>query len=651
MQTTSGGTGGVNPQGQIQGTASGAAIDGVVSSQNPDLSGQLVCQGGQTPALGSAYRTSEDGAEIQMMYISFAEQATQSDARGLVPGRCGFIGQPVTESGASIVYFKAPAADRENMRQSLTRSSNYWRFVVQKNESGYYDASEHAQWTPPKNVAQALTFTRIRVNPTPRAVEFRFEGPADSNPRLMVVNGPLTVNPNGSRSSVGAPLHLKAVRVSDANASGVAEFLSSSEQHRDTQAADEWTKLVPSAQYHYFLGNAGSTSQQEGTFATPAEAGTLAAAAPNTGEAVRTNLFQLDDTTTLIADGKPTTAGDFKRQVAALDSKSQSSSVTARPKISRSTAPESSGGPQLEQARLPGNVGSKLKEDCETREPRLHVVRGRISSGQQFTVEGACLGAPTGVLEMIGQFPGGTLTPTIVSWDPWSIVASMPNLQGIADHVVALSVVRSTDRKRSDAKRFDYVAARAIVEIPAANFTPTANYVRKHHDWHRGSARQAKQPRPGPIVFQVNKHPACTLDRMEAVGRVGTVWSIDGSIRVTRPQRLRSIFTGTASTNSPSTGWPNSGSRTTSAATPIAKWPSTCAPGPVARPVSLPEVNVMNRLHLPKLVVLGLLALQQGVMAQESPHRHRSSPAYGASVWCNPGCRPAPPRPRRLRTP
>ena len=191
---------------------------------------------------------------------------------------------------------------------------------------------------------------------------------------------------------------------------------------------------------------------------------------------------------------------------------------------------------------MPGNVGSKLKEDCETREPRLHVVRGRISSGQQFTVEGACLGTPAGVLEMIGQFPGGTLTPTIVSWDPWSIVASMPKLQGIADHVVALSVVRSTDRKRSDAKRFDYVAAREIVEIPAANFSPTSNYVRKHHDWHRGSARQAKQPRPGPIVFQVNKHPACTLDKMEAVGRVGTVWSIDGSDPGNSPAKITVNF-------------------------------------------------------------------------------------------------------------
>lgn len=541
MQTTSGGTRAVDPQGQIQATASGAAIDGVVSTQNADLSGQLVCQGGTEPALGSAYRTSEDGAEIQMMYIAFAEQATQVDGRGLVPGKCGFIGQPPTGSGASVVYFKSPAADRESMRATLTRAANYWRFVVQKNESGYYDASEHAQWTPPKNVSQALTYTRIRVNPSPRGVEFRFDGPADSNPRLMVANGPLTVLPSGNRSSEGAPLHLKAVKTSSTNPSGVAEFLATSERHRDVQASDEWLRIVPGAQYHYFLGNSGSTTQQEGTFATPAEPGTAAAPASADG-GIRTSLLQLDDSTRLIVNDKPVTAGEFKREVAALDRESQSSSVTARPKISRSTGPAPADVPQLQPARLPGNVGSKLKEDCETREPRVHIVRGRISSGQEFTVEGACLGTAAGGVELIGQFPGGTLIPAVHRWDPSMIVASMPSLQGVPDHPVALSVVRATDRKRSDAKQFNYVAPREIVEIPYANFSPTSNYVRKYHDWHRGDSRKAMQPRDRSIDFQVNKHPACALDRMEAVGRVGSVSSIDGSDPGNSPAKITVNF-------------------------------------------------------------------------------------------------------------
>ena len=177
--------------------------------------------------------------------------------------------------------------------------------------------------------------------------------------------------------------------------------------------------------------------------------------------------------------------------------------------------------------------------DCETREPRVHVVRGRISSTEQFTVEGACLGSYAGALELIGQFPGGTLRPSIVRWEQSAIVASMPKLHGFPDHAVAMSIVRAPDKKRSDAKQFDYVAVREIVEIPPGNFTPSPQYKNGYADWNRAETRRISTRSPAPAVFQVRKHPACALDKMEAIGKVGHVWSIEGTDPVpTQPAQV-----------------------------------------------------------------------------------------------------------------
>jgi hypothetical protein len=489
-QTRSAESSGVNPQGQIQGASAGYANDSVVAPQDgagQDLAGQLLCQGGETPAISSAYRTADDGTEIHMMYFGFANDSARADGSGLAPGRCAFFDQSLAGSGASIVYFRGSAADREKLRQSMVNKANYWRFKVTKNAQGYYDASEYAPWTPRNNPAQVLTFTRIRVTPAPRGVEFRFDGPANSKPELMIVNGPLKKRPGGSSSFNGPPLHLQAVRVSDPKPSGVAEFLASSEQHRNTKAAGEWLKLVPGSRYHYSLSNSGAVSRQEGDFVTPAEPQAVAAS----------------------SGAIATSAGSPELNTA-------------------SAGGYSSQDPIRQQARIPGTTGSKLKMDCETREPRVHFVRGAISAGRQFTVEGSCLG-DSGSLELIGQFAGGSLVPKIELWGPAAIVASIPKLQGVPDHPVALSVLREPDHKRSDAKKFAYVAEREIVEVPADNITPAPLFkdTLKKMEW--GEWKRTNKVKPPPVVYQVRKNPACALDRTEAVARIGTVLSVEES--------------------------------------------------------------------------------------------------------------------------
>lgn len=602
MQTrsTSAGSSSVNPQGQIQGTATqlattnrlaaGAGAKGVQGEE-------LICKGGGTPGIGPYYQNAPDGSERQMMYFSPSSGAARADGSGLEPLACSYVDRPLPDAGAQIVLFQGTSADRDKVTQALTSPTRYWKFIVVKGEGGYYEAAQHSEWQPDKSAPlPSPTFTDIQVSAGPRNVEFRFKGPADSTPGLLVVNGPLKMNPDGSSRSEGKPLHLNAVKV--AEKSGVAEFFSSSAEHRNTQASDEWLDLIPGAQYHYFLSNTGSVIRQEGDFETtqgmvdpsrqatlyPAKtAGSATAIArePATQSAARgaaVSLSDVDDRAIIVVGGKQTTAGDFKKQVAARERNSGSgrtvkavapktpppsastqsagdvalqtsaaSAPTSTATLAKATAlkpapvvatqtqttraavstPQS--GQPLQQAAIQPGVASKLKMDCETREPRLHVVRGRISSAQQFTVEGACLGTYPGSLELIGQFPGGTLKPTIVLWGPSAIVASIPTLYGVPDHPVALSVVRAPDQKRSDAKRFDYVAERKTVPIPAGNFSPSTHYTHEYSDWVHDKSRRILKRTPELAVFEVRKHPACALETVSAVAQVGRVESIEGS--------------------------------------------------------------------------------------------------------------------------
>lgn len=155
-QATSAGNSSVNPQGQIQGAASRLPAGAVAAAGTADAqAGELICRGGETPAV-ARYGTAADGTEIQMMYFSPSEDAARADGSGLVPGKCSFVDRSIAEAGAGIVLFKSTAAGGEALDKSLRDAGNYWRFVVRKNDSGFYEATEHAAWLPIAGTASTL---------------------------------------------------------------------------------------------------------------------------------------------------------------------------------------------------------------------------------------------------------------------------------------------------------------------------------------------------------------------------------------------------------------------------------------------------------------------------------------------------------------
>lgn len=148
-------------RGQIQGTASGIGATAITRATGPDAMGgsgttqlpfdgsDLICRGDDTaPAVGPSYTKTPDGADLLMMYFTPAPDGARVDGLGLAPGKCAFIDRALPDAGASIVYFKPADASDEGVRQHLANPGNYWRFRVQKNASGYYEASENAAWSP-----------------------------------------------------------------------------------------------------------------------------------------------------------------------------------------------------------------------------------------------------------------------------------------------------------------------------------------------------------------------------------------------------------------------------------------------------------------------------------------------------------------------
>ena len=257
-------------------SAQSGSIQGTARQPPPAVAanvqaGELICQGGTTAAIGPYYQKAPDGADLQMMYFSPAGGAAAADGSGLVPGKCAFVDWAVADTGAGIILFKGTNANGEALRKSLESATNYWKFSVRKNSSGFYEASEYAEWRPTRSAAidpERAEFEDIRINPGHDNVEFRFTGPEGSNPHLVIVNGPLKFNPDGTSSSEGKLLHLKPVQIAVTARSGIVEFVAISNRDRDIYASDEWLDLAPGRPYHYFLSRKYSANTQEGTFTT-----------------------------------------------------------------------------------------------------------------------------------------------------------------------------------------------------------------------------------------------------------------------------------------------------------------------------------------------------------------------------------------------
>ena len=320
---------------QIQDTATSPAAGSAAGAAAQEIETvEIVCRGGDGLRIESK-GTKQDagGASSVLMHLFYSPafslrnaSGTYSPAgrrgNGLTPSSCSFADREWNPSDwQQIVFETAPQGsaltpgegavkkmlhdaeadptrlaevreDEKSIPEYLSNSTNYWRFQVYRTNYGHFVATSHGPWKPlsPETTIdgttvaateppQALPFTRIRVDAKQRGVEFRFNGPPDSTPELLVFKGPVKLTANGG-SWDGPASILKAVKVSGAKPSGVAEFFASSVEHGHPFTADARLEFVPGTHYHYFLYNKCpstrqdhpcSSTRQEGTFDVPAE--------------------------------------------------------------------------------------------------------------------------------------------------------------------------------------------------------------------------------------------------------------------------------------------------------------------------------------------------------------------------------------------
>jgi len=78
--------------------------------------------------------------------------------------------------------------------------------------------------------------------------------------------------------------------------------------------------------------------------------------------------------------------------------------------------------------RKPINVHNEVlkPKSCNELPPDIAARQGAAAAGGAFSIEGICFGDRAGSVELIGQFPGGTLRPAFQEWTNERIVAVMP---------------------------------------------------------------------------------------------------------------------------------------------------------------------------------------------------------------------------------
>ncbi len=295
--------------------------------------------------------------------------------------------------------------------------------------------------------------------------------------------------------------------------------------------------------------------------AKPALAG-AATAGTATVAGRKGDLFSLDDSTVLKADGKETSAAAIKQrllaQIAAkagpmktvksavrsLDATAVSVSgakqtpvrdlhpgaLPALGKADKTTAAANAVVPGLPRGGLAAttavNRGSSVVADmyCTDKGPPvLNEVDGTLYAGGKVKLWGKCFGERTGRVEVIGQFPGGKLTVAFTSWAQTLIEIDVPaSVRGAPDGTVAVTVV-TADGKATPAAQGRYVAARERVEVPDRMWSPASSF--------ETAATSNNQPNPaegGQLARTVRINPQCGLESMVADVVAGDVTSIDG---------------------------------------------------------------------------------------------------------------------------
>lgn len=156
--------------------------------------------------------------------------------------------------------------------------------------------------------------------------------------------------------------------------------------------------------------------------------------------------------------------------------------------------------------------------------PLIDEVEKRLKPGIRVMIWGRCLGDRPGRVEIIGQFPGGKLTPAFTSWEMTGVEIEIPaNVRGAIDHAVAVSIV-TADGKTTPAKQAQFVASRERVDVPERLWSPTAKFELSA----TGGAASTNAAYSGQLAKKLRVNPQCALYDMDALVLSGGVTQIRG---------------------------------------------------------------------------------------------------------------------------
>lgn len=314
-----------------------------------------------------------------------------------------------------------------------------------------------------------------------------------------------------------------------------------------------------------------------------AQAPAATAAAPDTATAIRpeaaiqantnaavsgkqiipADLFSVDDRAIIIVSGKPATAGDVKRRlIDELRQQSVPKTLTFR-RAQREDAPvgtpirenPGAGMGNIRQPRdrieatshvpsagayansresikaTPALSYTEMLNYCKNHPAEISHVSGTITPNGRFKIQGICFGDQTGIVEAIGQFPGGNMRLVFERWTESEITAFVPPVSGAPDHSIALTVVRA-DKSRSPAIQARFHATRQQVPVPPRFWSPNADFIKIEVDQGGGNifsgytAWGNHGSRSSPFSLLIN--PACELDGASLNTRTGRVEAFNG---------------------------------------------------------------------------------------------------------------------------
>ncbi len=288
---------------------------------------------------------------------------------------------------------------------------------------------------------------------------------------------------------------------------------------------------------------------------------TSAASIPN-------NLFNFEDRAIIIVGGKQSTAGELKKTLLAEIAKKAGPPKTIKggartldlAEISLTKVPRNLPSPPrtMELPSAPGRQRPPISQTASASTqaaigsgsalnvpasrgsetinsvsalrcldkgpPLIDEVEKRLKPGTRVMIWGRCLGDRPGRVEIIGQFPGGKLTPAFTSWEMTGVEIEIPaNVRGAIDHAVAVSIV-TADGKTTPAKQAQFVAARERVDVPERLWSPAAKFELAA----TGGAASTNAAYSGQLSKTLRINPQCALYDMDAVVLAGAITQIRG---------------------------------------------------------------------------------------------------------------------------